>query len=331
MLFLGLTGGIGAGKSTVSTELERLGAHIVDADKIAREVVAPGTPGLDMLAAEFGEEIITAEGELDRAKLAQLAFASPERTAALNAITHPLIGERTFERIAAAPQDGIVVHDMPLLLESNMQSGYHLTLVVDAPRELRVQRLVDFRGLDSDDVANRMDKQVSDSVRRAEADVLFDNSGTQEQLLAQVRETWDLRLVRMNHNLNHRHAVFGPTEIVAYRPEWPAEASRAAKRISHILGQAAAAVTHTGNTAEEGMPAADVIELTVVPTGESSATHIVDSLESAGYVRDTADTHLLRWVDPLRPLEVKVSHQEHAPLAGVAEAAELGEDVEARE
>lgn len=331
MLFLGLTGGIGAGKSTVSAELERLGAVIVDADKIAREVVAPGTPGLDLLAAEFGEEIITVDGELDRPKLAQIAFASPERTAALNAITHPLIGERTFERIANAPQDGIVVHDMPLLLESTMQAGYHLTLVVDAPRELRTQRLVEFRGLDADDVRNRMDKQVSDEVRHAEADILFDNTGTPEQLVAQVREAWDVRLVRMNHNLNHRHAVHGSAEIIAYRPQWPAEARRAAARLTQTLGHLAASVTHTGMTAEQGMPAADVIELTVIPSEGISAGQIVERLDSAGYIKDEADAHLLRWVDPVRPLEIRVVHSDEKPLAGVAEAADPAEDAEARD
>lgn len=331
MLFLGLTGGIGAGKSTVSSELDRLGAEIIDADKIAREVVAPGTPGLDLLAAEFGEEIITFDGELDRAKLAQIAFASPERTAALNAITHPLIAERTFERIANAPQDGIVVHDMPLLLESGMQTGYHLTLVVDAPRELRIQRLVKFRGLDAEDVRNRMDKQVSDAVRRAEADILFDNTGTPEQLVEQVREAWDRRLVRMNHNLTYHHAVFAPAEIIAYRPEWPAEARRAAGRLAKTLAHLAASVTHTGMTAEQGMPAVDVIELTVSPAEAITPAQVVERLVSAGYVRDAAEPHLLRWVDPLRPLEIRVAHADDRPLAGVAEASDPVEETEAVE
>lgn len=326
MLFLGLTGGIGAGKSTVSAELERLGAQIIDADKIAREVVAPGTPGLDMLAAEFGEDIITEAGDLNRPKLAEIAFASADRTAALNAITHPLIGERTFELIAAAPNDGIVVHDMPLLLESTMQPGYQLVLVVHAPQELREKRLVEHRGLKPEDVRNRMAAQVSDEVRRAEADVLFDNSGTPEQLIAQVREVWDVRLVRMNHNLTHHRAVYPSEEIIAHRPEWAAEARRAANRIRHILGESAASVTHVGMTAQAGMPAVDLINVAVTPADGVSAGAVVDRLRGAGYVPDSGDRHLLRWVDPLRALEITVADNEHNHLAGVVEAAELAED-----
>ena len=309
MLILGLTGGIGAGKSTVSAELARLGAEIIDADKIAREVVAPGTPGLDMLAAEFGEEIIGADGRLDRAALAERAFVSQERTAALNSITHPLIGERTVERFAQSPQDAIVVHDVPLLIEGGMEPGYHLVLVVDTPEELRLQRLVELRGLTEADARGRIAKQATDEQRHASADILLDNSGSESALLEQVRKVWDRRLVVMANNLEHRHPVLPGETVVDYRPEWADEARREIARLQHRIGDVSEKITHVGPTATDG-PAVDLIEIDIEPAGVDDAETIRARLIEAGYVADDGGDYVLRWVDPVRPLAVKIRMSE---------------------
>ncbi|MER6872833.1 dephospho-CoA kinase, partial [Amycolatopsis sp. NPDC000673] len=147
MLRVGLTGGIGAGKSTVANRLAEHGAVVIDSDRIAREVVEPGTPGLAALTEAFGEEILAEDGSLDRPALAARAFADDESRKRLNAIVHPLVGQRTGELMAEAADDAVVVHDVPLLVENDLAPAYHLVLVVDAPVEVRVRRLVEVRGM----------------------------------------------------------------------------------------------------------------------------------------------------------------------------------------
>ena len=148
-----------------------------------------------MLVAEFGEQILGDDGALDRAALAGLAFVNAERTAALNAITHPLIGERTAELFGTAPADAIVVHDMPLLVEGGMAPGYHLVIVVDTPAEIRLQRLVEHRGMPADDARARMSRQATDEQRRAVADVLIDNSGERQVVEDRTRSLVESRLL----------------------------------------------------------------------------------------------------------------------------------------
>lgn len=194
MLRVGLTGGTGSGKSTVARRLAERGAVVVDADALAREVVAPGTEGLAEVVAEFGPSVLAADGSLDRAALAQVVFGDDERRRALEAITHPLIARRTGELVAAAPDDAVLVHDVPLLVEKGMGAGYDLVVVVDAPVEVRVRRLVG-RGLPEDDARRRIASQATTEQRRAAADVWLDNDGTAEDLLAAVDRLWDERLV----------------------------------------------------------------------------------------------------------------------------------------
>lgn len=321
MLILGLTGGIGAGKSTVSAELARLGAEVIDADKIAREVVAPGTPGLDMLAAEFGEEIIDANGELDRAALAERAFASQERTAALNSITHPLIGERTVEMFAQAPSDAIVVHDVPLLVEGGMEPGYNLVLVVDTPEHIRLQRLVELRGLSESNAQSRISKQATDEQRHASADVLLDNSGSEEALVDQVRSLWDRRLVVMAKNLEHHHPVLPTDVVVDFRPQWVGEARREIARLHHRIGDLSETITHVGPTAQDG-PAVDLIDIEIVPTSPDDIDSIRGRLRDAGYVADDGGETVLRWVDPERPVALRIPSSESASRSVAAACAD---------
>ena len=189
MIRVGLTGGIGSGKSTVARLLAEHGALVIDADQIAREVVEPGQPALTEIAERFGPDVITTDGSLDRAALAAIVFADAVALADLNAITHPRIAARTAQLIDAAPDDAVVVYDMPLLVENDLAEGWDHVIVVEADREVRVRRLIE-RGLDEADIEARMSRQASDEQRRAVADVVIDNSGDLDSLRAQVDHTW---------------------------------------------------------------------------------------------------------------------------------------------
>lgn len=194
MLKVGLTGGIGAGKSEVSRLLDEHGAVIVDADKIAREVVEPGTPGLASVVEEFGEDILAPDGTLDRAKLGSIVFGDTEKLAALNAIVHPLVGERSaeLEREAAARSgDAVIVHDVPLLTENGLAPLYDVVLVVDASPEQQLDRLVRLRGMTEEDAAARMAAQATREERLAVADIVIRNDGSLEELESRVRNVWE--------------------------------------------------------------------------------------------------------------------------------------------
>ena len=189
MLRIGLTGGIGSGKSTVSRLLAEHGAVIIDADAIAREVVEPGTPGLTAVVEAFGTTVRAADGSLDRPVLAAVVFADPEARGRLDAIVHPLVRARATEIAAAAPPDAVVVNDVPLLVETGQAGAYDLVVVVEARPDVRVARLVQ-RGLTASDAKARMAAQATDEERRAVADVVLDNSGTPAELEAQVERFW---------------------------------------------------------------------------------------------------------------------------------------------
>jgi dephospho-CoA kinase len=193
VLRIGLTGGIGSGKSTVSELLAARGGRIVDADRIAREVVEPGTPGLAAVVAEFGPGVVTADGALDRPALAAIVFADPAARARLDAIVHPLVRARAAELIAEMPSDAVVVQDVPLLVETGQAASYDLVVVVEADLATRVRRLAQ-RGVAEDDARARIAAQATDEQRRAVADVVLDNSGTLEDLAAQVDRLWSERV-----------------------------------------------------------------------------------------------------------------------------------------
>lgn len=193
MLRVGLTGGAGAGKSTVAARLRELGAVVIDADALARGVLEPGSDGLRQVVAAFGEQVLRPDGSLDRAALAAVVFADPERRRELEAITHPRIAARTSERLAAAPADAVVVHDVPLLVEKALAPAYDLVVVVDAPVERRVERLVG-RGLAEADARARIAAQATRAEREAVADVWLDNDGSVADLVAAVDVLWRERL-----------------------------------------------------------------------------------------------------------------------------------------
>jgi len=187
---VGLTGGIASGKSTVSARLAALGATIIDYDRLAREVVEPGSPALDLIAQRFGAGVITPEGTLDRPALGALVFADPAALKDLEAITHPAIRDLAARREQEAGPDGIVVHDNPLLVEMGAAAACDVVIVVDAPEELQVARMVEDRGMSEADARARIAAQASREERNAAADVLIENIGTREQLSARVDEVW---------------------------------------------------------------------------------------------------------------------------------------------
>ena len=192
MYLIGLTGGIASGKSLVSTRLAELGATIVDADVLAREVVEPGTAGLAAIAEHFGSEVLLDDGSLNRPALGAIIFADPEQREKLNSITHPAVWRRARELFAHAAADEVVVYDVPLLVEGakGRQLDFDLVAVVDAALETRLQRLIQNRGMTREEATHRLNSQATDAERLAIADVVIDNNGTIDDTLQQVDALW---------------------------------------------------------------------------------------------------------------------------------------------
>jgi dephospho-CoA kinase len=186
---IGLTGGIGSGKSTAAARFAELGAMVIDADELARAVLAPGTPGLAAVLRRFGTDLLDSNGALDRARLAALVFADPAALADLNAIVHPRVAERRAELAAAAGPDAVVVFDVPLLVENQLADDFDAVVVVQAPLPLRLSRLRE-RGLDAEAALSRMAAQATDEQRRAVATVVLDNSGSVAELQALIDQVW---------------------------------------------------------------------------------------------------------------------------------------------
>jgi dephospho-CoA kinase len=187
---VGLTGGVASGKSTVSAILADLGAVVIDADALAREVVARGTPGLDAVVAEFGGSVLTPEGDLDRPAMGRLVFGDEAARRRLEAIVHPLVIERMAALEAEAGEDDVVVHDIPLLAEGGRADTFDAVVVVDAPRDLQMERMVGDRGWTREDAESRIAAQATREQRRAIATHVIDNNGTLEDLRAGVEEVF---------------------------------------------------------------------------------------------------------------------------------------------
>jgi len=284
MLRVGLTGGIGSGKSTVAQRFRELGAVVIDADQLAREVVAVDSAGLAAIRQRFGEAVMAPDGSLDRGALGQIVFADPQALKDLEAITHPLIRARTSTVMESAAPQEIVVHEVPLLAELDMAAAYHLTVVVGADADVRMARLTGARGFTQTDARARIAAQASDRVRRAAADVWLDNNGTVDGLLAQVDALWQTRIVGFNDNLLSGSVSRGPDSptLVAYDEWWPLTAARLIRRVVLTLGERAVAVEHIGSTSVPGLVAEDVIDLQV-------GVRALAEADSAGFVRALAD------------------------------------------
>lgn len=289
MLRVGLTGGIGSGKSTVATLLAALGAVVVDADAVAREVVEPGLPALSAIRERFGDAVFGADGGLDRPALGRVVFTDPSALADLEDITHPAIWKRTAELMSAVPADTVVVHDMPLIVEKNLGADYHLVIVVGVAQEERLARLVRDRGMTPEDAQSRIDAQADDVARHAAADVWLDNNHTRDHLEAEVRKLWAERLEPFNENLIHGIRARRPDALNLSQPrdEWSAEAARLVARIERALGERAITVAHIGSTAVPGLVAKDVIDLQigVRSLADADEPDFVEALGHSGFPR----------------------------------------------
>jgi dephospho-CoA kinase len=187
----GLTGGIASGKSEVSRRLAGLGAVLIDADAVAREVVAPGTPGLAAIVEAFGPSVLGPDGALDRPRLGELVFSDGAQLQKLNAAVHPLVSERMLEKERSAPPGSVLVHDVPLLTENGLASRYDVVIVVDVPVQTQLDRLIRLRGMPADQAQARIDAQASREERLAIADIVIDNSGSLADLDGQVADLWN--------------------------------------------------------------------------------------------------------------------------------------------
>jgi len=281
MLTVAVTGGIGSGKSTVSTALAELGAIVVDSDVLAREVVAPSTPGLAAIAAAFGADLIGADGALDRAGLAGIVFADPAARARLEGITHPLVRARAAQIQREAPVDAVVVNDIPILTTLTVAATFHLVVGVRAGEDVRVERLVG-RGLAEPDARSRIASQITDNERAELCDVLLDNNGDRALLVASVGDLWRSRIQPFADNVRAGRRVprSGP-RLVDPDPRWPVDARRLAARVSRAAG--GARVDHIGSTAIAGMPAKDVIDLQLTVPDMQTADDLAPVLREAGF------------------------------------------------
>ncbi len=302
---IGLTGGLGAGKSSVSQTFGELGAVVVDADKIAREALAPGTPGIEAVEEIFGAEVIAPDGTLDRPALAKIVFSDPAARKLLNALTHPFVYQESTRLQRAAPRGAIVVHDIPLIIENGVASRYHLVVVVHASERTRVRRVMKGRGLSEADALARIRSQADDDARRAAADVWLKNEGSGAELRAAAGNLWFDRLVPFNDNMLAGRVAAGGGEVRPPDRDWPAQAARLAARIRFVAGGIVQAIRHTGPTSR-GEAAVDVIDLEVDVRDQGEAEHLRPILVAAGFPAEPGSALRHGSADPGRPARVLI-------------------------
>jgi dephospho-CoA kinase len=289
-LRVGVTGGIGSGKSSVAARLRALGAHVVDADAVAREVVEPGTSVLALIRERFGDSVIRDDGALDRGALAAVVFGDRDALHALEEITTPAIAARVTTMRRASPEGGVSVFDMPLLVERGLWVHEHLNLVVDVEADTRVRRLVEQRGLDEADARARIAAQASDDERRAVADVLIDNHGSLQQLEQDVDALWQKRIEPYAANLRdgRRTRRAGRGAVVEPRADWGLRGERVVAKIGAALARSGVAteVSHIGSTAVPGLLAKDVIDVQVGVRhlADADRADVRAAMTDAGYV-----------------------------------------------
>jgi len=284
VLKVGLTGGIGAGKSAVAARLASLGAVLIDADRLAREVVAAGTDGLAEVVAAFGPSVLGADGELDRPALGRRVFGDAEARRRLEKIIHPRVRARAAELATEAPADAIVVNDVPLLVETGQAAAYHLVLVVTADEDTRIRRLAETRGMVAEEARSRIAAQATPAQRAAAADVLIPNDGSLADLEAHLGSLWRDRLVPFEENLRKGRVSAGAYVIAPPDPSWPAQAARLIARIKRAVGEEAQ-VSHIGSTAVPDLPAKDVIDLMLAVATLDEADAVAGRLAEAGFPR----------------------------------------------
>lgn len=299
MLRVGLTGGIGAGKSTVATRLVEHGAVLIDADAIAREVVEPGSEGLAAVAAEFGDEILAADGSLDRPALAAVAFADDDARRRLNAIMHPLVGSRTADLVAAAPQEAVVVHDVPLLVENGMAPMFHLVIVVDADTDVRVDRLTGHREMSAADARARIAAQASTAQRHAVADVWLDNSGARDEVQAAVDALWADRLVPYEANVRLRRVVDAGLHGPGGDPTPSDATERLLQRVRYVAGAHAASV-------EPDAADDDTFRFHLHPAADADVADLAVALADGGFPQLPEQQYEHGSADPARAVRVSV-------------------------
>ena len=292
MLRIGLTGGIGAGKSTVSATFAECGGIIVDGDVIAREVVEPGTHGLAQLVDAFGREILhhsgPLAGALNRPALAAIAFSDDGKRSTLNGIVHPLVAHRRSELIAAAIEaetSPIIVEDIPLLVESQMAPMFPMVVIVHADIETRVARLLEYRDFSEADARARVAAQATDEQRRDVADVWLENLRGPGELREQARALWYERILPFAHNLHEGRTARHAAQLVPYDPSWSDEARRILARLNTACGHRAVRIDHIGSTAVPGMDAKDVIDVQITVDSLDTADELAGALLTAGYPR----------------------------------------------
>ncbi|MFI6268925.1 dephospho-CoA kinase [Micromonospora zamorensis] len=322
MLRVGLTGGIGSGKSAVAARLVERGAVLIDADQVAREVVAPGTEGLAEIVAAFSDAVLDDDGALDRAALGAVVFADEKARRRLESITHPRVRARTAELAAGAAPGAIVVNDVPLLVEVGLAPTYHLVIVVQTAVTTRLERLARDRGMDRAEAERRIAAQADDARRRAAADVVLTNDGSLADLHEAVDELWRQRLLPYEDNLRERRVVLpGRVDPAGTDASWPEQYERLAARIRHTLGSDALRIDHIGSTELPGLAAQDVIDVQVAVRSLADADGaLVDRLANAGFPRvpghwwdDPRPAGSGRWekrlhgsADPARPVRLHV-------------------------
>jgi dephospho-CoA kinase len=314
MLRVGLTGGIGAGKSTVARRLVELGATLVDADQVAREVVLPGSVGLARLVERFGAEVLDSDGALDRPRLGEIVFGDPEARQQLNDILHPLIGQRTAELIAESPRDSVIVQDVPLLVEGGMAASFPLVVVVHAPEAERIRRLIEDRGMTEEAARARIAAQADDEARRAVADVWLDNAGSADAVRTLVDRLWTDRLRPFDAALRGGlQPPCDPVEPVEPDSSWPQQYERLAARIARAVGAAAVRLDHVGPTSVPGLAARDVIDVQLAVQSLDEVERFASNLSAVGFLSrpgewSEAGEHgqTFTSADPGRPAHVHV-------------------------
>jgi dephospho-CoA kinase len=298
MLMVGLTGGIGAGKSAVAGRLAALGAVIIDSDRLAREVVAPGTEGLREIVAEFGQGVLGADGALDRPALGAKVFGDEPARRRLEGIIHPRVRVRAAELADSAPADAIVINDVPLLVEAGMAATFPLVLVVATDERTRVARLARDRGMTEAEAYARIRTQATDTQREQAADVVLRNDTTLDDLFRQVDQVWHGRLLPFEENVRLRRMVRRGERltITPYDPTWPAQYARLAGRIAQAAGRTGLRVDHVGSTSVPGLAAKDVIDIQLTVGSLDEADGIADALAGAGFPRADGE-----WSDSPKP------------------------------